>query len=1287
MKSQGMPLDRRARIVLAAGIVAVALGLVFSVYSYYLAEREEVSKEKYHALSGIGELKVKQIYQWRKERMADAARAANDELIGNVAPEFLAAPENPESRAKLRELMKAEMPGYANILLFNPSGNLLLATNDVHLLVSAATKNAIRDALSRREAVVSDFFLSEDAAVHIDIAVAVRDGSGRPVAVLVLRSHAKDELFSLLQFWPTESDSTETVLAQREGDEVVIVNELRFAPNASMALRFPLTLTSLPAVQAALGKKGRFQGKDYRGKEVLTELGVVPGSSWFLVSKLDQQEISTVAAYRAGVVGILIGLVILLVATGVGLFYRKRQSRILKNLLSSEKHRAEMQETYRMLFESMINGFALHEIICDAHGKPADYRFLTVNPAFERMTGMKAADVVGRTVKEIMPETEPMWIDRYGRVALTGDPVQFEEFSSALARHFQIRAFCPQPGRFATVFDDISERKDSEARIARLTQLYAALSQSNQAIVRSASSDELLPMLCRVAVEFGGMAMAWIGIVDDATGLVRETAAFGVGTEYLEGIEISLDADDPFGRGPTGTAIRENTPVWCQDFQNDPITAPWHEKAKAFGWRASAALPLRLRQKTIGALTLYSGIPHVFDEEARNLLVEMAGDIDFAMESFARQDDSRKADEAAKHEQALNRAIIESIPGTFYMLDEKGRFVRWNAYERDEVVGKPDAEIAATDAIETIHPDDRASIQIKMSGVLGSTRFESAEVRVLMRGGPEFKWFLLTGRQMVVEGRPFLLGIGIDITARKQAEEELNNLRTAVEQSANTIVITDFDGNIEYVNPCFEKTTGYTFAEAVGQNPRVLKSGEQDGSFYRNLWETINSGQIWKGQFHNRRKDGSLFWESATISPVFDSSGRIIHFIAVKEDITERKALESNLLDALDRAEAGNRAKSEFLAVMSHELRTPLNGVLGFAELLSESQLESEQKEQARTILNCGEHLLQIVNDILDFSSIERKRMKFETGPVLIAGLVESSCLPIRNTAAVKGLEFRCETDPGVPEQITGDERRIRQILINLLGNAVKFTSSGSVVLRIVATSCGDQPALEFSVEDTGLGIPSETIPLLFKPFTQGDSTLRRSFEGTGLGLAISQRLAEAMGGKITIISTPGRGSIFTLRLSIDGAAGHPDNEVVEKTPQPVPTSPGTGEASPPGNLVLVVEDDGTSRLLAGKMLEAIGWRAEFARDGQEAIDAFLPGKFSAIFMDMQMPVMDGIEAARMIRETEAGPGFRVPIIALTANVMLGDRERCMAAGMDDFLSKPFKKDEIAACLARHCRP
>jgi len=522
-----------------------------------------------------------------------------------------------------------------------------------------------------------------------------------------------------------------------------------------------------------------------------------------------------------------------------------------------------------------------------------------------------------------------------------------------------------------------------------------------------------------------------------------------------------------------------------------------------------------------------------------------------------------------------------------------------------------------------------------------------------------------------------ILGVFEDITARKLAEEELQNLRTAVEQSANAIVITDRSGRIEYVNPAFVKSTGYAVAEVVGHTPRILNSGEQTESYYRQLWESISSGKVWRGQFHNKRKDGSLFWEAATVSPVHNERGEIAHYIAVKEDISDRKALESNLREALESAEAGNRAKSEFLAMMSHELRTPLNRVLGYAELLSYTQLDEEQREFTQTIRKSGDHLLQVVNDILDFSSIEKGTLKLEAAPVVVADLLETSCLPIRKSAADKGLEFRCTTEPEVPEQITGDAHRIRQVLINLLGNAVKFTSNGAVSLRVACPLGGNRRFVEFSVEDSGIGISPGTISQLFRPFMQGDSTLRRSYEGAGLGLAISQRIAEAMGGSISVTSALGKGSTFVFRIPLgtfSPASG--------KAPEFPGASRQKDTRMPPSPLpVLIVDDEPDNSSLAGKMIEALGHRAEFAANGLQAVEAFVPGKYSAVLMDMRMPVLDGLEATRRIRDIERASGGHVPIIALTANVMPGDRDRCIAAGMDDFLSKPFSKAGLAGKL------
>ena len=723
----------------------------------------------------------------------------------------------------------------------------------------------------------------------------------------------------------------------------------------------------------------------------------------------------------------------------------------------------------------------------------------------------------------------------------------------------------------------------------------------------------------------------------------------------------------------TGLTLEESLGHgWAKPFHPDDRQRAWDAWQQATREGGLYSIECRLRRADgVYRWWLMRGVPQ---RDATDRILKWFG-------TCTDIQDMKEVQDVAKHEQQLTSAVIESIPGAFFMLDKNGRFVRWNAYERDEIIGKPEALITGTDALETIHPDDRELISAKMVNVLEHGAHETVETRVLLKGGPACRWFLMTGRQMVVDGSPFLLGIGIDVTERKQKDEELQKLRTAVEQSANAIVITDRMGTIEYVNPAFEQITGYSRAEAVGQNPSFLKSGGKDVEFYRNLWKMIASGKIWCGEFHNKRKDGSLYWESATISPVQNDKGEILHFIAIKEDITGRKLMESRLADALLRAEAGAAAKSQFLSIMSHELLTPLNGVLGFAELLSITPLNDEQMGFARTISQSGNHLLQVVNDILDFSSIEKGHVPLESSGIAIADLVESSVVPSRITAAEKGLKLLCEMDPGLPVQLTGDERRIRQILINLIGNAVKFTAAGSVIVRVAPSSVAGRPALDISVEDTGPGIHAETIALLFNPFVQEDMTLHRPFEGTGLGLAISQRLAEAMGGLITVRSVFGQGSTFTLRLPLEAPLGTGSPPASGK---PLPTAVGsaqTGGTPAPreDRPVLVVEDDASNSDLAEKMLNVLGFRAEFAFDGAQALQAYAPGKYAAILMDMQMPVMDGLAATRKIREIEAPVGSHVPIIALTANVMPGDRERCLAAGMDDFLSKPFNKAGLAS--------
>ena len=705
-----------------------------------------------------------------------------------------------------------------------------------------------------------------------------------------------------------------------------------------------------------------------------------------------------------------------------------------------------------------------------------------------------------------------------------------------------------RPVELHGTIQDITGQKISQDRLIRIGSLYAALLKCSSAVVHCESEQELFEEICRSIVDLGTIKMAHISFFDADSDRITVKFRHGEGMEYLDGIQISSQPDTPLGRGPIGTSLREKHPVWCQDFQNDPLTKPWQEKARPFGWRCSASLPLFRKGEVMGVLSIYSKQVNAFDEETRNLLIKLAEETSFAIENYARRDE------------------------------------------------------------------------------------------------------------------------------QKLLETQLRMLSQAVEQCPASVIITDRMGNIEYVNACFVETTGYTLAEVLGKNPRILKSDTTDPAQYRTLWEEITKGRQWRGDFHNRKKNGEYFWERALIAPIFSPEGEVINFLALKADITKEKEMQG-------KAESAAIAKSEFLAMISHELRTPLNGVIGFSQMLSETELNHEQEDEVRMIRECGEHLLKVVNDILEFSSIERKGGRIEAAPFDLSDLVQTACDTIRNAAEKKGLELQCRIAQGTPGKLSGDIRRTRQILINLLNNAIKFTEKGWVALKVsVIPSPTAQDSLEFSVADTGPGIPAEKLDRLFKPFSQVDSTLHREFEGTGLGLAISKRLAEAMGGSLTVISPPGRGCTFSLQLPLAppdvGSCSttkfdHCDADVAVFHPLEKP--------------ILVVEDDKMNRRLAEVMLKSIGVRVEFASNGLEAVEAIIPGKYAVIFMDMQMPVMDGLEATKKIRAKEAA--LRIPIIALTANVLPGDIERCLAAGMDDYISKPFKKKDFINKIAQFAAP
>lgn len=1222
---------------------------------YYQSQRDRIKTEKQSELSAIANLKAIEVITWQKERINDADLISYNPLImDEIANLFKGKSSKSKENVSLWLNKMLELYDYESVILLDKNNTPVFSIPETYN-INSVPENFLRN-YNIEKSLMTDFRFIDSASgkTGLHLIVPLIDyikGEKVSYGYLVFEINPHKYLFPALLSWPTASTSSETMLIKKEGNNSVYLNDLRNEKNTSLKLKEPVSDSNRITAYSVKGGSGIFEGIDFRKTEVLSFIKPINIYGWILIVKVDKNEIYAGIKERAGLITILIFVIILLQGFLLLALWRHQKFKYFKAQYAYQLQREALTKHFNYMIKYASDAIMLVNM---------DGKIIEVNEKAKSLYGYSEDEFLNMYGYNLRSkESLKNYSDDIDEILRTGEKVleieHLKKNGTPITIENSVRIIDIEGVKyFQSIIRDITERKEAEKKIVESESELRALFVSMKDVIIVLDKESRIVKIGPTDVDL---------LYKSPEELLDKKLSDTIPPAQAELFQSYFDI--VFKSGKT-INVEYSLPVKGRIKWFEASLSPLADEKVILV--ARDVTERKIKERKIEQLTkiyrVLSNVNHaivrfrnsedLFNEVCRvivedgkfkmawiGLVNETTGELEIKSKYGSKTDYIEHL--------SFNVNSNDNIVGPVIITLKSGKNSICNNIDLEyKIPNPPWRKLALENGFNSL-----AAFAIRSLGKpFGVLAIYSGETDT-------FKYNEIQLFDELASNLNYALEFF-------EKEELIRKLSSGIQHSFISIAITDMSGIIEFVNPKFTESCGYSVEELVGKDIRKLRPPEMWEKEDDKLWEILREKGEWSGEVPIQRKTGEVYWEFAVMSPIKNEKGEITHLLSVKEDITKRKQTEEELRIAKERAEEANRLKSNFLANMSHELRTPMTGILGFAELMHNELVETELKEMAGMILKGGLRLTDTLNSILDLSSIEANKIEIKIQKKNIIDLIRDSIKLFELSAIQKGVVVKFLPDKDTPK-VKIDERLFMQVLNNLINNAIKFTDEGEIKILCGRHNSENGDYVFVKVKDTGIGILQKDMERIFEPFRQVSEGLDRKYEGTGLGLTISKKFVEIMGGVLTVESKISKGSVFTVFLPVDESEN--GNNKIEKS---VPVEKSRIFGSTPN--ILHVEDDMLGRKVV-KVLLKKDCNVTSLEDGESALQLARTEKFDLVLMDINLRGISGIETAQALRSI---PGYeKIPIVAVTAYAMVGDREEFIRNGCTHYLSKPFTKDNL----------